>query len=46
MDIFLTIILLYADDTVLVSDDPIKLPRISVHYCNKWKLEINTNKTK
>lgn len=41
--------LLYADDTVLLSDTPSGLQRsldVYSEYCRQWKLEVNTNKTK
>jgi hypothetical protein len=50
LDTFLRIlILLYADDTILISEDPVKLQNCLndfVEYCNNWKLKINISKTK
>jgi hypothetical protein len=50
IDTFLKIIvLLYADDTILVSDDPQKLQSCLddfVEYCSIWHLNINISKTK
>ena len=43
------IALLYADDTVLISDDPKKLQKCLddfCDYCEEWKLNINVSKTK
>ena len=42
-------ILLYADDTVLMADNPEQLQReinIFSDYCKIWKLKVNTEKTK
>lgn len=42
-------VLLYADDTVIFSDSPEDLQKslhIFENYCYKWKLKINTEKTK
>ena len=44
-----TILLLYADDTFLLSDDPIKLQNCLndfESYYTEWKLSINTSKPK
>ena len=41
--------LLYADDTILISESPknLQLMLDSLHsYCEKWKLQVNTSKTK
>ena len=46
---FKLIVLLYADDTVLLADSEIALQRLldSFHnYCSTWKLTVNINKTK
>jgi len=43
------LILLYADDTVLLAEDPIKLQNCLndfVQYCDTWNLNINISKTK
>ena len=43
------LILLYADDTVILADDPKKLQlclNSFSEYCKTWKLQVNTNKTK
>ena len=43
------ILMLYADDTILISDDPDKLQKCLndfMTYCKIWKLNINTEKTK
>ena len=43
------IVLLYADDTILISDNPRDLQSISdkfKEYCDTWKLTVNLNKTK
>ena len=43
------IVLLYADDTILISDDPAKFQKCLndfANYCQMWKLNINTEKTK
>lgn len=43
------ILLLYADDTVLISNDPIKLQNCLndfENYCSSWKLKINISKSK
>ena len=43
------IILLYADDTVILARDPDSLQKCLndfYDYCNEWKLDINTEKTK
>ena len=42
-------LILYADDTVLLSESPDGLQNILSHfenYCDFWKLKVNTNKTK
>lgn len=50
IDVFLKIfILLYADDTVIVSDDPVSFQNMLndfYNYCSTWKLQINMSKTK
>ena len=41
--------LLYADDTILMSNNPTSLQKSLndfVNYCQEWKLEINIDKTK
>ena len=41
--------MLYADDTILISDDPAKLQKCLddfTSFCNTWKLNINVEKTK
>ena len=41
--------LLYADDTILLSESPEDLQKMlnALHkYCEKWKLQVNSNKTK
>ena len=46
---FKLFILFYADDTVLISDNPEDLQRalnIFSDYCDHWKLQVNTDKTK
>lgn len=43
------VVLLYADDTVLLADSPEHLQKSLddfVHYCKNWKLNINYEKTK
>ena len=43
------LLLIYADDTILISDDPQKLQNTLnnfASYCKDWKLNINTEKTK
>ena len=49
-DIYMKLsVLLYADDTILISDTPQDLQKSlnALHdYCNMWKLTINTSKTK
>ena len=43
------VVLLYADDTVLLADSPGNLQKCLddfVQYCNNWKLKINYEKTK
>jgi hypothetical protein len=43
------LILLYADDTVIVSDNPSDFQNILNNfneYCDQWKLKVNLNKTK
>ena len=43
------VVLLYADDTVLLADSPENLQKYLddfVQYCNNWKLKINYEKTK
>ena len=42
-------LLLYADDTVLLSENSVDLQNLLdsfVDYCDKWQLKINTDKTK
>ena len=42
-------LLLYADDTVLLSENSVDLQNllnVFVDYCDKWQLKINTDKTK
>ena len=42
-------VLLYADDIVLLSDSPLGLQTLMNglnKYCKKWKLKVNTKKTK
>jgi len=42
-------VLLYADDTILMSNNPTSLQKSLndfVNYCQEWKLEINFDKTK
>ncbi len=42
-------VLLYTDDTILISESPEDLQKIldNLHeYCTKWKLHINASKTK
>lgn len=41
--------ILYADDTILMSDDANKFQNLLnsfANYCNQWRLQINLNKTK
>ena len=43
------LILLYADDTVILAEDEAKLQNslnYFLYYCNEWKLNINYKKTK
>ena len=43
------LVLLYADDTILMSDNPEQLQHclnIFQNYCKQWKLNVNTDKTK
>ena len=43
------VVLLYADDTVLIADDANKLQgtlNLFNDYCKQWKLKVNINKTK
>ena len=43
------LILLYVDDTVILSDDASKLQKalnVFQEYCTKWKLTVNVTKTK
>jgi hypothetical protein len=43
------LILLYADDTIIVSDNPVDFQNslnIFYRYCNDWHLKVNINKTK
>ena len=43
------LVLLYADDTILMADSKEKLQTgldVMLRYCDKWKLQINVNKTK
>ena len=43
------LITLYADDTVLLANSKENLQKCLdglKHYCEKWKLEVNANKTK
>ena len=47
--LFQIITLLYADDTIIMSDNPQKLQeslKAFELYCKQWKLNINTDKTK
>ena len=47
--LFQIIALLYADDTIIMSDNPHKLQESLnsfENYCKQWKLNINTDKTK
>jgi hypothetical protein len=48
--VFLKILFLrYADDTFLISEDPVKLQECLndfVQYCYIWNLDINVSKTK
>ncbi len=50
VDLYLKIfLLLYADDTVIISDDPISFQSLLNdfdNYCSEWKLNINMSKTK
>ena len=44
-----TFIILYADDTVLISDSATDLQHqlnVFYEYCNEWKLKVNIEKTK
>lgn len=49
-DLYLKLfVLLYADDTIIVSDSPESLQKLLndfYEYCSKWKLTINKSKTK
>ena len=43
------LVLLYADDTILISDNPDDLQKnlnAFSNYCNEWKLKVNIQKTK
>lgn len=42
-------VLLYADDTVVLAESPVELQQAldaMYQYCNLWKLNVNTDKTK
>lgn len=42
-------LLLYADDTILLSEDPVSFQKCIddfTDYCRQWKFNINTDKTK
>ena len=46
---FVLFVILYADDTLGLSDNPKDFQamlNVFNEYCKKWKLKINTNKTK